>query len=153
VWGCGLWDGEVTLRSDMSIFEEIQKLNRSHIVFAAWAFLSVVAPGFLTIYLYKPLLVGSLDTLKLIVFSAALTLPILILNFYVVIGVPPSENEDHQVSSFIFAMAITFAVFYLSLSISYFALLTFKSYVVLLAVIQVLLFVSMWIDQRYSKKS
>jgi hypothetical protein len=137
----------------MSIIDEARKLDRNHIVFAVGAFISVIAPGFLTIYLYKPVLVGSLDTFKLLVFSAALTLPVVILNHFAATQLPPSKEKDHFVSSFILAMVMTCVVFYLALIISYFALLTFKSYIVTVAALQVLLFLSMFLDQRYSKKS
>jgi hypothetical protein len=136
----------------MSIIDEARKLDRSHIVFVVGAFISVVAPGFLTIYLYKPALVGSLDTFKLLVFSAALTLPIVILNYFAAVQLSPSKDKDHQVSSLILAMAMTCVVFYLALIISYFALLTFKSYIATVTALQVLLFLSMFLDQRYSKK-
>jgi hypothetical protein len=136
----------------MSIIEEFRKLDRGHIVFVVGGFISVVAPGFLTIYLFKPDLVGSLDTFKLLVFSAALTLPVVILNHFAAVQLPPSKRLDHQVSSLILAMAMTCAVFYLALVISYFALLTFKLFVATVVVLQVLLFLSMILDQRYSKK-
>ena len=53
------------------------------------AFLATIAPGLLIVYVFAPKLVLQLDTLKLFVFSAALTLPVIAVNAFVVAVVGP----------------------------------------------------------------
>src|SRR3990172_5327992 len=53
------------------------------------AFLATIAPGVLILYVFAPALVLQLDTLKLFVFSAALTSPVIAVTAFVVAVVGP----------------------------------------------------------------
>lgn len=136
----------------MSLVDEARKLKQNDIVLAVGIFISVIAPGFLTIYRYKPALVGSLDTFKLLIFSAALTLPMVIVSHFATSVLAGEKNKDEHAAIFATAMAMTCLVLYLALLVSYFASLTFKWYLVSAVGFQVLLFLVLYIDQRYSKK-
>src|ERR1051326_4936000 len=60
----------------MSLVEELKSADGFDFAVALVCFLGVLAPGFLTLFLFRPELVITLDTLKVLLFSASLTLPV-----------------------------------------------------------------------------
>ena len=60
------------------------------------------APGFLLLYVYKPDLIEKLDIVKLIIFSMALPLPVLVVNGTDLFAIILLETEkDTEVGKFI----------------------------------------------------
>ena len=63
-------------------FETIKKFidwaDSRRIAIAAILFCSLLSPGYLTIYHYKPALFEHLDTLKLLIFSASISVPFIL---------------------------------------------------------------------------
>jgi hypothetical protein len=119
----------------MSVVDEFRKLTRSDILLSVGLFVSVIAPGFLTIFLYKPELVASLETFKLVVFSGALGLPVVVVNHLVVSQTQRFKNNSAAVG---FAMFLTYIVFYSALLVSYFWNFSFRWYLGILMAIQML---------------
>jgi hypothetical protein len=66
----------------MSLLSEIQSLKRHHISLGLMTFVGVVAPGFLMIFHFRPALVVQCDAIKLLLLSVALTLPVIVLNYF-----------------------------------------------------------------------
>lgn len=113
----------------MSTIDELRKLKPMHV--ASWLalFLAIIAPGFLTIFLYRPELVSGLDTLKLLVFSASLTLPILLFNVVGAFAVLEARNESVDQEVLItLTILLTCLSQYLALLIAYLVGLSFKGY-------------------------
>lgn len=67
----------------MTVLDEIRKLKVWDVTVLLGAFLAIIAPGMLIVYIFAPELVLQLETLKLFVFSSALTLPVIAVNAFV----------------------------------------------------------------------
>lgn len=136
----------------MSIVDDFKKLEPSDFAITFGLFVSVIAPGFLTIFLFKPELVASLDTFKLLVFSSALTLPIVALN-YIAIGVnQDASNSDRHIEAFLFSMLITCSIMYVALLISYFGMTSFKVHLGMIAIVQLVVLVISYFVGKKAKK-
>lgn len=123
----------------MSLIDEWKKLDPSDFTLGFGVLMAVIAPGFLTLYLYRPALVESLDILKLILFSVSLTLPFVVLNFFANdIAAGSSLEEVSPGSRLTNAMAGTSLVLYMALLISFLFLFTFRQYLGAIAVLQLL---------------
>ncbi len=141
----------------MSAFDDLQRLRPNTLAFAIAAFLSVVAPGVLVLHLFRPDLIASLDALKLILFCAALTMPVVIVNFFSIVVVrflfpaptdsQPASDAD-RAEALIIAMCLAFIVFYAALLIAYLAQLQFKMFLLSGAAVQVLVFVVNYLVAR-----
>ena len=59
----------------MTILKDIKNLKVNTVVSLSILFLSIVAPGSLILFIYKPELVQNLDALKLVILSSAMTAP------------------------------------------------------------------------------
>jgi len=110
----------------MSVIDEYRKINTNDITLALAALLGVIGPGFLTIYLFKPELVENLETLKLILFSCSLTLPILIINVTVIDAYKNTEKLALAGGEILASLSVTSFVLYSALVISYLFSLSFK---------------------------
>lgn len=60
----------------MGLIQGIKEIKLTEFGVYSIIFLSVIAPGLLIVFLYKPVLFESLGPIKLLLFSAALSLPI-----------------------------------------------------------------------------
>jgi len=85
----------------MSLISDIRKLKGDDITMGILGFLGVVAPGFLTIYHFHPELIEKYDALKIIIFSASLTVPVLFLNSMIVVISSPGKlsHRDSLIQS------------------------------------------------------
>ena len=101
--------------------------------------LSTVAPGALILYHYKHADVETLGTIKLVILSAALTLPILLANALVAIGV--SREGAYIRRHFVAAMLCTFIAFYFALMVAWWFALPFRSFLVALLISQLLVLI------------
>jgi hypothetical protein len=92
----------------MSLINDVKKLEASEIALWVSGFLATISPGFLMLYLFKPELVSSLDVVKLIIFSAALGLPIFAVNLFIDAQFPwkKSIGEEEEVALLTILVAI-----------------------------------------------
>jgi len=131
----------------MSWPSEILKLEYKNIWLCISVFLGTVAPGFLTVFQFKPDLVGQYDVFKLLIFSLALTLPLLSFN-----SLPASflydrlpddyENETAKnVDITRGALLLNAIVLYFSLLVCHFASLKFKWFLAIIAALEFLLLI------------
>tara|TARA_R110000787_G_scaffold74331_1_gene165240 strand:- start:2167 stop:2637 length:471 start_codon:yes stop_codon:yes gene_type:complete len=65
----------------MTVIDQLKGLNTKTSLAISLFFLGLLAPGFLTIYLFKPELLIALETTKLLLFSIAITAPGILLPF------------------------------------------------------------------------
>lgn len=99
----------------MGWITEVRKIELDTITNSVLVFLGVIAPGFLVLYLYKPELIETLDIAKLVIFSSALTLPLLVINVMVLmfVFVRPDDNFDEKQMDYIIGgTAINILVYY-----------------------------------------
>jgi len=138
----------------MSPIDEAKKLQPSDIALGLGVLLAVIAPGFLTLYLYRPTLVESLDTFKLILFSISLTLPFVVLNFFAHDMSADSNSEKTFAGSILInAMAGTSLVLYMALLISFLFQLTFRQHLGAITGFQLLWFFFLWLVRRHELKT
>ena len=71
----------------MTVLEQLRNITAWDITVVLGGFLATVAPGLLIVYLFAPELVFKLETMKLFVFSAAITLPVLAVNAFAMLVV------------------------------------------------------------------
>lgn len=132
----------------MSLVDEVRKLEPADFALAVGVFIAIVAPGFLTIYLYKPELVSSLDTFKLLVFSSAITLPVVVANFAAAAYLANEDSPPNFADISMQALASGCVVLYISLILSYLLTLTFRFHLGVLAFIEVLFFLAAYLGNR-----
>ena len=119
----------------MTWLSEIRELKGQHILRGMIGFLAVLGPGFLTLYHYHPELIEKYDVLKLALFSAALTVPVIFLNFIVMLVArslaralkKQADTEDSAEIGDLLAAAffLSMAVLYAALVVAYLWRLTF----------------------------
>jgi hypothetical protein len=111
----------------------------------------VVAPGFLVLFQFKPNLVISLDTVKLLVFSYALSLPVFFCKIVMMFFFSHKDiKEDLACAS---AMANTVFVQYPALILAYFGGLSFKGYLIALSMCQIWILLSEWWSSWKKKRT
>ena len=134
----------------MTILDDIKRLSTNDISIVMSAFISIVAPGFLTLYLFKPNLIVTLDTSKLIFFSIALALPVVITNFLSIAAYHPFltkgtqsqvPSDQDRVQAFVDAMALASIIFYPSILTAYLFGLSFRHFLIAVAVLQLVVFI------------
>ena len=119
------------------MIKEIKALTYNQTTGAIMAFLSVVSPGVLLIYLYNPELFASLETLKLILFSVSLSLPIVFLNIPVAEIANTDDNNIFEKLSLAFFLSII--IFYTAILIAYAFSLIFSDFLITLVITQALI--------------
>ncbi len=135
----------------MSIIEEAKKLEAFDVTFYICIFLATVAPGFLTIYLFKPELISSLDTAKLIIFSISIALPAYSINYIVMlIDRVEGESIDFKLSG-VMAGSVTSVTFYGTLMSAYFLALNFKIFVALFFLINFGIYIMLFFISKLIK--
>lgn len=121
----------------MPSVDELRNLKPWELTRAVAAFLAIIAPGILILYLYKPGLVTELESAKLLMFSAALTLPLVALNalLFLFIGIFTGGLRDANRGEVWFWQAVwAISVLYGAILVAYLCAFTFRSFVgVLLA--------------------
>ena len=111
----------------MDIVESVKKIDGKSATIIVAVFVSIVAPGLLILMLYKPVLFKELETIKLILLSISLSLPLWTLNAFVL---GPPETGRVSLPLFGASQCSGFA-YYFSLYISYLAKLNFTWFSVL----------------------
>lgn len=124
--------------SSTELVSQIKHLKSKDIAFAFGFFLAVLAPGFLTLYQFKPEVVSEYATVKLIIFSVAITLPIFAFNLTIT-GMYSTENlHMDQTIPWITSSLITTFSFYSSILITYILNLKFMHFLIPLLIINFL---------------
>jgi hypothetical protein len=116
---------------------DLKELKGGHYAILVAAFLMAVSPGFLMLYLFNPVLLASWDSVKVILFSIALSLPVFCANVIAAILTLTMCNvptKDMRVYPLVMAVVQTFVSTYSSLLIAYFFELGFKPFVATLAI-------------------
>ena len=134
----------------MSAIEDIKNLKIEHFAIYSIVFLSIIAPGLLLIYLYKPFYLESFGILQLILFSAALSLPMPTVNTFLTIILAQAEQDDLE-GHVIINMIFSFIGLYIAIMISYLWLLSFKQFLITASVLEVIILIIFAID-RYDEK-
>jgi hypothetical protein len=68
----------------MTSIEQIRSLTAWDVTIILGTLLATIAPGLLIIYLYEPMLVEKLESLKLFALSASITLPVIAANAFII---------------------------------------------------------------------
>lgn len=116
--------------SSTELVSQIKHLKSKEVAFAFGFFLAVLAPGFLTLYQFKPEVVSEYATVKLIIFSVAITLPIFAFNL-IITGMYSTESlHKDQTIPWITSSFITTFSFYPSILITYILDLKFAHFLI-----------------------
>ena len=134
----------------MSIVEDIKKIEGETIALYLGATIATIAPGFLTIYLYKPDLIDSLESIKLAIFSLSLGLPLFAANGFLTMLVSSIEDEVVDYANVAGTSAlVTSIAFYSSLLNAYFNSCLFKEFVVCLVCVNAAVYILLYIFLHY----
>ena len=112
------------------MINEIKNLSWGQFVGVLFGTLGAVSPGFLVLFLFQPELVRELDTIKVIIFSLSLSLPLFVVNMSFLYEFQKTRL-DKDVEEFDIAAESLFLVFlssYSALLISYLSEFTFKEF-------------------------
>lgn len=123
----------------MDLITEMKKIKAKEILLYCTFFLSTLAPGFLLIYQYKPKLVMEYSILKLVLFSASLTLPVLFLNYIFVAAAARAahlisladKEKEFEVQIFVSCL-VTFLSYYIVILAAYFFSLKFTIFIAIM---------------------
>jgi hypothetical protein len=133
----------------MSIIEDIKSIEVEHFAAYTLIFLSLVAPGFLIIYLFKTQLFVSFGAFKLIVFSVALSLPLPTLNTFISGAILDADNSD--VHEYVLTnISVSFICLYLSILIAYLWSQTFRGFLLTISIVEIV-FVLVLIIMKINK--
>jgi hypothetical protein len=134
------------------MINEIKTLNWNQTLGVIFVFLGTISPGFLIIYLFKPELISSLDSIKIILFSLSISLPIVVVNMSVCIFGSFDEEENSKFVGAILALFLTAAALYPSILISYIYGFSFKDFLKTVLVIQIFLILFVFVDNKLEKR-
>ncbi|HET6990485.1 MAG TPA: hypothetical protein VFJ43_04135 [Bacteroidia bacterium] len=110
---------------------DFKKLTPGGIIFSFFFFISVVSPGFLYFYLFHRNFFISIDWIKLLFLSGALTMPFLMINTFFTQKFFSSLEKDDEIFAsfdkitFTFGAYTTACVFYISMGYAYFFIRNF----------------------------
>lgn len=134
------------------MLKELIEFEEKHYLTSLMTALASICPGFLTIYLFHPELVGSLDIFKLLIFSASIGLPIVVLNSFLIMLSIDSLNENPFALIWTFGASITVCVYYISLYFSYAYSLSFRHYTYIVIAFEVIAYLLCMIVGVVNKK-
>ncbi|MGF1907581.1 hypothetical protein [Aliivibrio salmonicida] len=138
----------------MSLLSEIKNVDGHFTSTLLVLFLSIISPGILIIYLFLPELFIKLDSLKFILFSVSLSLPVFVLNAFMTTINEKSETEiDFQVIG-IATGIISSIIMFLSLIVSYVLDFSFNYFLITIFMLEVMYFLAnMYFYIRSEKRS
>ena len=137
------------------------KLEYKHIWLCVSIFLGTIGAGFLIVFQFKPELVGQYDIFKLLIFSLALTLPLLFFNTLPISFLYDQLPDDYEnetaknVDITRGALLLNAIIFYISLLVCHFASFKFKWFLAIVAGLEFLLFtgsMGVWVILKTGKK-
>ncbi len=136
------------------MFDQIKKLAWFDLLMGLFGLLGAIAPGFLVLYIYKPSLIMSLETTKLLIFSLALSLPVVVFNLLVSASSIGSVKEDQKnLAKGLVSLFLTFVVFYSAILAAYIFSINFKLFLVVIVVTQLLVTLFLFLDKKINKSS
>lgn len=110
------------------MLKELIEFEEKHYLTVIVSVLAIICPGFLTVYMYHPELVASLDIFKLLILSAAIGLPLVVCNSYFVLLATDKLKQTPFALIWTFGASITVCIYYTTLLISYYFKLPFRYY-------------------------
>jgi len=137
----------------VSFISEIKDLTAKHVIWYLIGFLATIAPGFLIIFYFRPQVIEKYDALKLVLLSSALTLPLLVVNASLVFTFIP-ESEDHDMNrgvGYFATLGGNAIILYVALALSYFGSLSFKYFLGIVFILELLLLLIGLIERRREK--
>lgn len=138
----------------MSFIEDIQKVKTDHLFTTILSFVSIISPGVLILFMYKPELIYQFDIFKILLLSLSITMPLLTLNFFALASMSYYGEMD-QPRYIKGAMLFTAIIFNYLLLIAYLrGPFTFKQFVLNIIFNEIgLLAISWFICKRKNKSS
>jgi len=115
------------------MLKDITNLSWGQTIGSILGFMGAISPGFLLIYVFKPELVYQLETVKLIIFSLSLSLPVFIINFLFISAVDVNNVEVPPQILAGFALFMSFLAMYPNLLMAYMFNLSFNIFMAILA--------------------
>jgi hypothetical protein len=110
----------------MTLVGDLKALRGKDVLFYIGGFLATMAPGFLTVFYFRPDLLASYDTFKLVLLSLSLTVPVLALN--IIFGAMWLGGDKEVLMPFIAAIGFSSLAFFLSLAVVILARLEWRAY-------------------------
>ena len=132
------------------MLEQIKTLTIDQIVGGIFALVGALCPGFLIVYVFKPELISSLETIKLIIFSISLTLPIIILNIAIIARLESQNSQDEDYEIVGKSLLLSSILFYPVLLLAYLMSLNFKFFLLSLVLSQILIVMIVYFIYRKS---
>ncbi len=115
----------------MPLLKDIGELNAKQFVIAVGFFLATIGPGVLCLFLFKRDLFSDLDSVKVILLSVALTLPLANFNLFL-IAAPLSKTKKEANLNFPWlcfnAFLLTSGIMYASIYVAFIYGFTFKTF-------------------------
>ena len=122
----------------MSVVEDIKSITPFHYFNVILVFATIVAPGFLLLYLFKSSLLHELDVFKLLVFSTSLLIPMVAFNFFCLYFLTRKKDQPSPKIILIGTLIITGLAIYPALLSVYFTHMGFKTFLYVLCVLNIL---------------
>jgi len=128
----------------MSFVDQVKSINQRTALVVSLFFVGLIAPGVMTLYLFKPELFTAIETTKLLVLSAAITAPGIFGPFFIsVIGVRVFSTLRPEIAHKLGAHIDWYGVhtitnafnFYLVLWFSYLLHLQFRTFLICISVL------------------
>lgn len=131
------------------VLKDITELPRKHTWLFLLLFISVLSPGILIVYQYKPDLFIKIESLKLILFSIAISCPVSILNLLISVSIIEKADGikegitsgDSVILSAFCSLLITGFVFYPSIISSYIFELRFLHLIALITALEIIILI------------
>ena len=132
----------------MSILDDIKSIEPKHMLLVVSIFIAAVAPGLMLILIFMPEFIPGLDVVKLILLSLSLTLPLILINFFIsfswnaatIESSNPSSKEDQFTLVLLVACLFTAATTYPSILLAYIFGLHFITLLFVIGVFEFILF-------------
>ncbi len=111
----------------MTLVGDLKALRGKDALFSIGGFLATMAPGFLTVFYFRPDLIASYDAFKLVLLSLSLTVPVLAVN--IVLGAMWLGGDKEVLMPFVAALGFSSLAFFASLAVVILAGLEWRAYV------------------------
>lgn len=138
----------------MGLIDEVKSFDIKHMLNVVAAFVGIIAPGFLIIYLFRPELIISLDVAKIVLFSSSLTMPVLVANYLLVNWTILNKSSSTNGGRLSVAMTVNMGAYCFSILITYLLALQFKGFLgCLLMANAIILLVAIVLQRNHDSKA
>tara|TARA_B100000929_G_scaffold278990_1_gene255638 strand:+ start:756 stop:1175 length:420 start_codon:yes stop_codon:yes gene_type:complete len=135
------------------MLKEVRELTWQQTIGAVFGFMGAISPGFLLLYIFKPELVDSLATIKLIVFSLSLSMPMFIVNLFIITSLYKEfESSNDYFGGAAIALFLTSVATYPILLFTYLYPLNFKEFLVALAAAEICVAIFVFVSSKLDSK-